>query len=252
MVENIPLLEEPVPGWELAVRLRTSLSRWKLSPVSARITVVSRNGGLFLSEAAGIGVQSRTVILATGTVPVEYTLPGDHPPILRSFMDLPEKMQGLRLAVLGGGEAAFDYAMHASDLGAEVEIILRGAHARASGRLLEEASAHPGIRISYDTVPVAARTSGEGMILELDSPSGRVSLEVAAVLAAVGRERTLPLLPERFTQLFPRSVETTLPGLYLAGDAALGGLGQAGSAMGQGLTAAEKAFGFVMKGTPRV
>ena len=248
LVENIPLLEGPLPGRELATRLRNTMTGWSLSPIPAGITRISRKKNLFHSQADGSTVISMAVILATGTVPVEYSLAGDHPPLLRSFVDLPDELHGLALAVIGGGEAAFDYALHAAELGCDVEMLVRSDSHRAGGKLPAIATAHPNVRISYDTVPVAALTSTGGITLEVDSPSGRLTREYAAVLAAVGRESRLPEVPGRFAQLYPCSVETTLPGLYLAGDAALGGLGQAGSAMGQGLTAAEKAFGFIMEG----
>jgi thioredoxin reductase len=239
-IENLPALEEPVSGTELARRLTGSLLRFGIDPLKRSIASVSLHpGGGFLSDTGEGLVESASVILATGTRPVDYGLAGDHPPILRSFLDLPPVLRGLRIAVIGGGEAAFDYALHASDLGAEVDILIRGSAPEAVGALPTEAGTRPSIRIRYITQAVEAHAEGALVVLHLISGNPSELLSVDAVLAAVGRERSLPVVPGGLWSIHgDGSVTTSTPGLFIVGDAALGALGQAGSAIGQGLTAA--------------
>jgi thioredoxin reductase (NADPH) len=239
-IDNLPALEAPVSGLELAQRLTGSLLRFGIDVLEGSVTSVSLlPGGGFLSDTGDDPVRSRSVILATGTRPVDYGLAGDHPPVLRSFLDLPPVLRGLRIAVIGGGEAAFDYALHASDLGAVVDVLVRGSAPVAVGVLPAEAGARPSIRIRYITQVVEAHAEGSITVMHLISGNERLLLSTDAVLAAVGRERSLPVVPGEPMQIHGEgSVKTSIPGLFIAGDAALGAQGQAGSAIGQGLAAA--------------
>jgi thioredoxin reductase len=62
-------------------------------------------------------------------------------------------------------------------------------------------------------------------------------LETGAVMAAVGREPLLPTIGFPFEHSLG-SVSTSVRGMYIAGDASLGSLGQASSAAGQGVLSA--------------
>jgi thioredoxin reductase (NADPH) len=238
-IDNLPALEDPITGRELARRLAGSLVRAGIEPMPWKVSSVSPSpGGGFLSETGDDLVESAAVILATGTRPVAFDIAGDHAAILRSFLDLPPVIGGLGIAVIGGGEAAFDYAFHASDLGARVELLIRGSAPSAVGGLPVEAGTRPSIHIRYVTTVVEARTEGDLTVLRLISGGTGRFLSVHAVLAAIGRERALPAVPGGFTFPGGGRVDTSVPGLFIAGDVSLGALGQAGSAIGQGLTAA--------------
>lgn len=248
-IENLPALEAPVTGPEFARRLAAALTRSGIEPMPWEVrSVTPLHGGGFLSETANGPLESAAVILATGTRPVGFDIAGEHPPLLRSFLDLPPELRGLRIAVIGGGEAAFDYALHASDSSAEVELLVRDGVPSAAGELPAEAGTRPSIRIRYITTVVEARAEGHRTVLRLISGGRDLCVSVDAVLAAVGRQRTLPGVAGGFESPGGGRVDTSIPGLFLAGDAALGALGQAGSAIGQGLTAAEAAAGYLQGG----
>jgi thioredoxin reductase (NADPH) len=222
-VENYPGLEEPVAGPVFAQRIRAHLARFEVPVERATVRrVVPHKEGLLL-EGDGCEILARAVVVACGTEPVrlgvaeEEVLEG-----VRLFYDVCSLRARLasprRVLVVGGGEAACDYALSLADAGTRVELVTRGPELKARGRL-------------------ARRVRESAMICVhlcvAESPAGLSAWnEADAVLVAVGR---------RPGDLVPPSA----PGVFVAGDARTGVLGQVGVAVGDGLAAAAMAVAFL-------
>jgi len=239
LIENSPALAAPVTGEEFADRLEAALTRFSIGVMNDSVQTVERSGSLFSLHTLNGRHSCRTVILATGTEPADLQLNGDTGLVLRSFLTLPDHLSGRSIAIIGGGEAAFDYALHADDLGAAVSLVIRGSTPKAMGVLLNAVLSRRDIRLIYETRPVTVLREGSMTLLECLSSGTSSSLRVDAVLAAVGRRAVLPDLPELCTDLSSAIITASpVPGIFICGDALLGSLGQAGTAIGQGLQAA--------------
>ena len=244
LVENAPSLEGPITGREYACRLGASLQRFKIPVERQSVTGVRRNGQGFLLQTPDGTSACRAVILATGTEPAAFHIPGDTGFVRRSFLDLPADLEGKGLVIIGGGEAALDYALHAADLGASVRLMVRGSSTKACGALLEAVLEHDGVDILYDTRPVGLDISGDFAMLRTEHAGMPGTLESDLLLAAVGRTAIMPELPEDLSGTRTSSPAT---GLFICGDALLGSLGQAGTACGQGLQAAFGCREYIME-----
>jgi thioredoxin reductase len=66
-----------------------------------------------------------------------------------------------------------------------------------------------------------------------------------ALLVAIGRRSTAPRLLERLGVPLVDCVAGLMPGLFVAGDARIGSLGQIGMAVGDGICAAAAAVAFL-------
>jgi thioredoxin reductase (NADPH) len=247
LVENYPGLG-PIPGAELASRLRSFVGSFGIEVIRDRITRVEADGGTLTAEGARLSIEGRTLILATGTVPLGAGIDGEEGAegVFHSIGGIPEPFPG-EVAILGGGEAAFDYALSAAERGAGTTVLVRAAEPRARGRLRRSAEANGRIRIVYDT-EVGSIRSASGRV-ELEVRTGRLQgrLTADAVIVAVGRAGTHPDLPEGM--LAERCGELCgTGGVFTAGDLRSGGLGQACSAAGQGLQAATMALDRIVRG----
>lgn len=156
--------------------------------------------------------------------------------IHRSILELKHKPPE-RVIIVGGGEAALDYALNLSDSASSVSVLVRSSKLRATGNLRKEIEKRSTVKILYNTVQVSVSRSDEIIHLETESSGRKKILETDAVLAAVGRVPRLPGLMNDFNH-DRGNVRTSIPGLYIAGDASLGSLGQAAIASGQGIQAA--------------
>ncbi len=163
------------------------------------------------------------VILATGSSPNKVAIPG-----ALYFIEEVKGLDGKRLLILGGGDLAYDNALRAANAGADVTIARRGEPG-ANMMLLEEARP-AGIREIIN--------EGSGILSHGDHYQlGDGGYDLLAVF--IGRSPNRDLI----SRLGPVEIDlpsfsTSVNGLYVVGDAALGTVSQAALSSGSGLAAA--------------
>ncbi len=113
---------------------------------------------------------------------------------------------------------------------------VRSHRHRANERLAAAVADHSAIAVHYDTAINELAPDKKGV--KADS-SGLKDTCFEVVVVAVGREPVLPDLPKDLFPAIPGAELTIARGLYIAGDARLGALGQSGIAVGDGLQIAQ-------------
>ncbi len=245
LLENYPGLESPVSGIEFCRRLEEFLGRNCLRPIHAEVTGIAKENGCFELAFTGGTLKARSVVIATGTVPVQFGLHAEgEVRIHRSVLGLLPHPPG-RVAVIGGGESAMDYSLHLAESGSEVALLVRSGRLRGALALKDMVEKCERIDISYNTAVKGA--IGSKGVIRLELTGSGDELETDALLAAVGREPFLPSF-DPIPVFRAGTVITSVPGLYIAGDASLGNLGQASIAAGQGVRAAMLAVEHYLNG----
>lgn len=269
LIENCPGME-PLDGPAFAGRLAEQLERFGLRVERACAMRVRRvDEGRATEDRYSVEIEKgRTagerysveidggaslvgdcVIAATGTRPVPLEVPGAIElagrGLFHEVRDLLARVPAAReVWIVGGGEAACDYALTLAAAGARVTLLARGEGLRACARLLAQVEAAPGIRVHLRVMPLAVRRVGGRIEVSLrgpeDDPLPAASGD--AGLVAIGRRGTAADLLGPLAGTDPRALERA-PGLFVAGDARWGGLGQVGIAAGDGLAAAQLAAG---------
>jgi thioredoxin reductase (NADPH) len=188
--------------------------------------------------------------LAVGTRPILCEAPGIAALAVRGrahsdARPLPPNLQGEQVAVLGGGEAAADAALNVAARGADVALFVRGQTLKAAPALFSEVvAAKLPIRLGWKLLQ--AELNGDGLRLSWRSPDGPRETSATRLLVAIGRERRDELL--RQLGLPPAAasgVETTMPGLFVAGDMIAAHERFTAMAMGDGQRAARLAARFL-------
>jgi len=131
------------------------------------------------------------------------------------------------LAVVGGGDTAMEEAMYLTKFGSEVVIIHRRDSFRASKVMANRVLAHPKIRVLWNTevVDVLGGHEIRGLTLS-DSRTGKEStLDVGGLFVAIGHKPNtkflqgqLDLTEHGYVKVTPWRTETSVPGVYAAGD----------------------------------
>ncbi len=235
-IENEAATGGPISGLEYVRRLRLALNRFGLRVTPGEVTAVAPGYRLL---GPGLDRAARNVILATGTRPRVAGIPGESALVGRglSYDVLPAIARRPASAlVIGGGEAAFDYALSLAFAGVRVTIAVRGDRPRANDRLAAAVANASTIELSFHTTVSELSADGDG--LRARATNLRES-RFDAVVVAVGRTPVRPTLPEDLCPTDARAELTIAPGLYIAGDARLGTLGQSGIAVGDGLQIAQ-------------
>ena len=239
LVENYPGLEKPLTGEVLAGRLAEHLARFDVEITAKTVSRVEPDPDGWIVRTDGQNIRARCVILATGTVPRSLSILGERDLVSRVlFYEVRDLLAAIpspkKIIVVGGGESSFDYSLRAANEGASVSILVRSDRVRVRGRLEKMVADHPEISVELNTKLVALNKVDGGVAATVISGDCESHRQANALLAAVGRKSTAPLI---ISSPDPSSL-THAPGLFICGDARSDGLGQVGIAVGDGLAAA--------------
>ena len=253
-VENFPGFPGGISGPALAGLLDEQLRASGAELVREEVASLDREDELLVVRTGGRDVRFRAVIVASGTRPREVTdleIPADARDRVFREVDELRGVRGAHVAVVGGGDAAFDYALGLSEEN-DVTVLVRGKSTRCLPLLAARARERERVTVRMRT-RVTAVAGGSGGPLRLtslsdggDGGSAREDLRVDYLVLAVGREPDDGFLSEEL-----RRDATALEArreLLFAGDVRSGIFRQASIAAGQGTHAAMKVAAVLQNG----
>lgn len=249
VVENYPGFPGGIRGEDLAQRMEAHARAVGVQIAEGEVTEVvqvrDRFGALL---ADGSKVSARAVIIATGTRPERLNIPGEARLFGRLVFyqvdDLLACTPRGSAVVIGGGDCAFDQALHLVHRGWRVALLMRGEKPRALP-LLQERAFLQGVEVVRKArVLEMAEQNGKAMIVVEGERDKKWFAD--AVLIAVGRKPCLPKLAGHVNWgALDFASRSPWPGLFIAGDCGRGLLRQASIACGDGMAAAMQAAVFV-------
>jgi thioredoxin reductase (NADPH) len=154
--------------------------------------------------------------------------------------------RGQNVLVVGGGNSATEEAVFLTKFASHVTIVTRDAHLTASEVAREDVLHHPQIDVRYHATVQEFRGNGklETVVLRDLETGATDELHPSAVFLFIGLRPNTGLLRgmldlnEAGFILTGPTLETSMPGVFAAGDARAGSTKQLVSAAGEGATAA--------------
>lgn len=156
--------------------------------------------------------------------------------------------RGKELFVIGGGNSAAEEGIFLTRFGSKVTLLVRGEKLAASKVIVDKVNSLPNMEVRYNTEVKAFK--GKTKLTDItiqDNKTGQSRDEAAAgVFVFVGLKPNTEFLKdspkikldERGFIKTDKSLETSLSGVFAAGDARTGSTKQVASAVGEGATAA--------------
>ncbi len=241
LVENYPGFPGGIPGPELARLFIRQAESLDIRVAFEEITALDYQDGYFQVSTGQKSLAARVAVIATGTKPT---------PI--AGISIPERLagrifyevypllplEGKCVAIIGSGDAAFDYALNLSRKN-RVVILNRGDAPKCLPLLWERARKVPAITYRAETL-VTQLDEGPNMqlLLNCQSPGGGLQLEADYLVGAIGRTPQMDCvtmaLQAKTSELLEKGV------LYLIGDVKNGIYRQTSIAVGDGVLAAMK------------
>lgn len=202
LVENYPGFPEGIPGLELAHLFEEQIKRFSLEIRREEVVSVGFEEGVFLVETTVARFQTRIIVAATGTKPRRFD-------DLEIHSELEDKVfyevypllgeRGKEAAIVGAGDAAFDYALNLSRKN-RVTILNRTKALKCLPLLWERARDNSNIEYLENTeIKKLRKESGKAMTLECTGANGLFELEVDYLIGAIGREPNLDFLSSAVT-----------------------------------------------------
>ena len=257
-IENYPGFVSSISGFDLIHNLEEQAKSFGLSITSAAAESITPLENRVLKVASSEGeFRSRSLIIATGSEPRLLGAPGEERLTGRgvSYCATCDGafFREKEVAVVGGGDAAIEEALFLSRLVKSVHIIHRRDQLRAVQILQERARAESRIAFVWNTVveEILGDVRVSGLRLKNLKDGSSSTLTVDGVFIYVGLQPNTGwlagLIPLTDDGLIVTNdlMETTLPGVFAAGDVRKKLLRQITTAVGDGATAAFAAEKYV-------
>jgi thioredoxin reductase (NADPH) len=253
-VENFPGFPDGILGPDLMDRCRAQALRWGTRLVEADAESLDLSQRPFRIQAEGRTIQAHAVILATGASANRLGLAQEerfwsHGISACAICDgATPQFRDAPVAVVGGGDSACEEAVYLTKYGSHVHLIVRGDKLRASAAMADRVLANPAITVHWNRQVADAIGGGdwlEGILLRDSLTGATEELAVKGLFYAIGHTPNTRLvrgqlnLDERgYLRTLPGRPETSVEGVYAAGDVADAEWRQGITAAGSGCQAA--------------
>ena len=256
LVENYPGFVDGLMGPDLMQAMGKQAERFGTEMIPADATAVDFSRRPFVVRTADETFEGLTVIIATGAsskmlgLPAEKTLMGRGISTCATCDGFFFRDQNIM--VVGGGDSAMEEALYLARLGRQVEVVHRRDKLRASKIMQERAFKHSKISFIWDTEVRDVLGENEGKVTGVklaNVKTGEVSERpVDGLFIAIGHQpntdvfrEQVELLPNGYVKVVPGTTQTSVPGVFAAGDVQDSVWRQAITAAGTGCMAALEA-----------
>lgn len=237
-VENFPGFPEGIRGPEMMDLFRAQSIRFGTKILTETVSKIDLSNRPFKYWREGHESEepetADSIIIATGASARRLNLPGEDTywqsgisacavcdgavPI---FRDKP-------LAVVGGGDSACEEATYLTKYASKVFVLVRRDQLRASKVMAKRLMNHPKVTILWNTIPVEAKGDGNllNSLVVQDTKTGEQrTIDINGLFYAIGHEPATALVrgqlktdEDGYICTKPGTSETSIPGVFAAGD----------------------------------
>jgi thioredoxin reductase (NADPH) len=240
-VENYPGFPDGISGIALADLFCRQLEKKKIEVVREGVASLDFVEDRFRIVTDDRAVYTDYVIIASGTKSKTLDELVAEPAVQERTLYEVYPVRGMRkktVAILGGGDVAFDYALSLAPHNT-VTILNRSHHASCAPHLWDKASTSSAITY-IDAVQVVppCRVHQDRLVLKCSGPQSVFDINADYLLVAIGRTVQTAFITDRL--LSHRESLESCDRLHFVGDVKNGDFRQTGIAVGDGLMAAMK------------
>ena len=240
-------------AWLFGVQFRLTHRATALEP---------RDGRHVVRTESGAEIAARAVVLALGVEYRRLDAPGlaeleGAGVFYGASMSEAQALAGESVYIVGGGNSAGQAALHLARYACKVRILVRGdgLAATMSQYLIDTIEKDPNIRVLTRTEVTRGLGDGRLEALELRTPDGAETVPAAALVVLIGAHPHTEWLPEEIARdewgylatgpgaagwpldRTPLPLETSMPGVFAAGDVRARSVKRVSSAAGSGALA---------------
>jgi thioredoxin reductase (NADPH) len=251
-VENFPGFPDGIQGPELMADMRKQAERFGTDYLTADVDAVDFSSGPpFAIQVGADTYRARAVIVSTGATARWLGLENEQRLVGRGVSSCATCdgffFRDRELVVVGGGDSAMEEALFLTKFASKVTIVHRRDELRASKIMQDRAFAHDKIAWEWNTVvvDVLGEQQVEGLVLEDTETGDRREFRTDGLFLGIGHDPAtelfrgqLDLDAEGYILVNEPHTETSVPGVFAAGDVVDHVYRQAITAAGMGCKAA--------------
>jgi thioredoxin reductase (NADPH) len=252
VIDNYPGFPDGISGGELADRFIAQARRYGVELLAAvSVTQIAPDGDdVVTTLASGQQLTSHAVIVATGSRYRRLDVPGEDDLIgagvhFCATCDGPFYKGADEVVVIGGGNSALEEGLHLSEFAHRVRVLAR-SDLRASPVLQARVRSDPQfvVHTGVDIVALEGAANRFAAVVARDRATGETHrFPAAAAFVFIGLDPTTDFLGDAYARdaggflVTGPTMETSVAGVFAAGDVRAGSTKQLGSAVGDGIAA---------------
>jgi len=249
-VENYPGFPDGISGFDLVDRMKRQAEKFGLEIRSREVVRLELSPEKKVVVTDEGTLETKALILVCGATPRKVGIQGEEE-MTGKGVSYCATCDGAfyrdqKVAVIGGGDTAVQEAVFLTRFASKVYLIHRRDELRAVKVLQDRAMAEEKIEIVWDTIPtgIEGEAGVEGLALKNVKTGEASSISVQGVFVLVGYSPNTELvkglleLDEYGFVTTNDDMETSVPGVFAAGDMRSKLLRQISTAVGEGATAA--------------
>jgi thioredoxin reductase (NADPH) len=257
LIENYPGFPEGINGMELTQKMHQQAEKYGVETLASEVSGIDLEDTHKVVKTDQGNFKATAIIIACGSKHITLNVPGEKEYTGKGvsycatcdayfFKDMP-------VAVVGGGNTAVNEALYLTKFASRVVLIHRRRELRATPIVQERAFTEPKIEILWDTVVEVIEGKGtvKRLILRNVSTSETHTIDIDGVFVAIGIKPSTDIFKETLTQdndgyiIVNDKMESSVPGIFAAGDIRSGSIRQVITAAGDGAIAAVHADFFI-------
>ncbi|MGB1621720.1 MAG: thioredoxin-disulfide reductase [Synechococcus sp.] len=252
-VENFPGFPDGVLGPDLMDLMKAQASRWGTHLIEADADAIDLSERPYRIETEGRTIRTHALIIATGARANRLGLPSEE----RFWSNgisacaicdgATPQFRNEELAVVGGGDSACEEAVYLTKYGSHVHLLVRSDRLRASAAMADRVLANPMITVHWNSeiIDVNGDDWLQSLSLRNRSSDERTDLPVRGLFYAIGHTPNTDLIQGQieldakgYLSTPSGRPETSIDGVFAAGDVADTEWRQGITAAGSGCKAA--------------
>lgn len=252
-VENFPGFPQGITGPELMDRMKAQAERWGAELYTEDVISVDLSQRPFTVRSEEREVKAHTIIIATGATAKRLGLPSEHEFWSRGISacaicdGATPIFHGAELAVIGAGDSAAEESIYLTKYGSKVNLLVRSEKMRASKAMQDRVLSNPKIQVHWNTEVVDVFGNGhmDGVKVRNNQTGEETNVHAKGLFYAIGHKPNTSLFQGQleldeigYVVTKHGSPETSVEGVFAAGDVQDHEYRQAITAAGSGCAAA--------------
>jgi thioredoxin reductase (NADPH) len=249
-VENYPGFIDGIMGPELMERMRKQAARFGTEYVTDDVTSVDFSQRPFIVKTSDETYKARSVVISTGASAKMLNIPGEKE-LLGHGVSTCATCDGFffrdqELLIVGGGDSAMEEALFLTKFASKVTVVHRRDELRASKIMQQRALDNPKIEFLWNSVITELVGDGKlrGAKIQNVKTGAESFVEAGGAFVAIGHTPNTALFEDHleldggYIKTAGQTTETSVPGVFAAGDVVDYRYRQAITAAGMGCEAA--------------
>ncbi|XP_057819209.1 thioredoxin reductase NTRC isoform X2 [Cryptomeria japonica] len=262
-VENFPGFPDGITGPDLMDRMKRQAERWGAELIHEDVEYVDVRNRPFTIRSCEHEVKCHSLIVATGATAKRLGLPRENEFWSKGISacaicdGASPLFKGQELAVVGGGDTATEEAIYLTKYARHVHLLVRKDKLKASKAMQDRIFNNPNVTVHFNkkVVDVISNEKGQmsGLLLKSTNTSEQVTLDVRGLFYGIGHTPNSQLLQGQVELdasgyvVVKCGVNTSVEGVFAAGDLQDPEWRQAVTAAGSGCMAALSAERYLVK-----